>query len=364
MGHYWAGLYFQRTTFADAGDDWYTGASAADPFGSYADGYHFTDHNYLGQRALFGELSYTAWDRLTFTAGARRSGYDKSITSFATGPLNGGTSLATVGMSEKKSTFKGDISYSLSEGAMVYAELSQGFRFGMPLPSYPASCGNGTGHVTGTDEPISGGFLKSDSLNNYELGGKFSVADSRVQINAALFRIDWKDLPTLLLLPTCGFAVYENAGQARSQGIEVESRFMLLKNLVLDFNGSLQHAYLVGNNPGIGSDGARLPGAPDHQYRVGLEYDFTALQRPAYVHAEYVRLGGFFTDIQRLGSEVGDYGQLNLKAGVTLRALDVAIFGNNLTNAADLSWYDSNFEDGRATRLRPRTIGLELRYHF
>ena len=77
-----------------------------------------------------------------------------------------------------------------------------------------------------------------------------------------------------------------------------------------------------------------------------------------------MRLGGFYTDIQKLGPVVGDYGQLNMKAGVTWRDLDVAVFGNNLTNAANLSWYDSNFENGRATRLRPRTLGLNVRYRF
>ena len=361
---YVGGLYYQRITFADAGDDWYEGASAENPYGGFADAYRFTDNVYLSQKAAFGELSYTLLNKLTFTAGLRRSEYGKTITSFATGPLNDGTSLTTVGMTEKKSAAKGSISYSIRAGAMIYGEFSQGFRFGMPLTPYPASCNDGTGHVAGTDVPISGGFLKSDSLNNYELGGKFTLADSRVQINTALYRIDWKNLPTLFILPTCNFAVYENAGQARSEGIEMESRIAVLKGLVLNLNGSLQHAYLTGNNPGIGPEGARLPGSPKYQYSAGLEYAFTAFHLPAYLHGEYVRLGGFYTDIQRLGPQVGDYGELNVKAGITWRDADVAIFGNNLTNAANLTWYDTNFENGRATRLRPRTVGLELRYHF
>jgi hypothetical protein len=77
-----------------------------------------------------------------------------------------------------------------------------------------------------------------------------------------------------------------------------------------------------------------------------------------------MRLGGFYSNIQRLGPEVGDYGQLNLKTGLTFRQLEVAVYGNNLTNAANLSWYDAEFENGRADRLRPRTIGVDLRYGF
>jgi hypothetical protein len=52
------------------------------------------------------------------------------------------------------------------------------------------------------------------------------------------------------------------------------------------------------------------------------------------------------------------------RCGLTFRQLEVAVYGNNLTNAANLSWYDAEFENGRADRLRPRTIGVDLRYSF
>jgi outer membrane receptor protein involved in Fe transport len=360
---YVAGLYYQRTTFADAGHDWYSGAPADNPFGGGALLYEFTDDTFLRQKAVFGELSYTLFDRLTLTGGMRRSDYDKSITTYSSGTLAGNTSSTTMGMSEKKSIFKGNISYRIRENSMVYAEFSQGFRFGMPISPYPATCDDGTGHVAGTDQPIEGGFLKSDSLNNYELGGKFTLAENRIQLNTALYRIDWKNLP-VSILPACNFPVFANAGHARSRGIEVQSQIAVMKGLLFQLNGSLQKAYLVGDNPGIGSDGDRLPGSPEHQYSVGLQYAFQAFELPGYVHTDYTRLGGFYSNVQRLGPLVGDYGQLNLKAGITWRQIDFAVFGDNLTNAANVSWYDAEFENGRADRLRPRTLGLDLRYRF
>jgi outer membrane receptor protein involved in Fe transport len=360
---YVAGLYFQRTSYSDAGQDFYGGNAAVNPFGTDATLYVFTDDTDLRQRAAFGELTYDILKNLSVTAGGRRSDYQKTTTSYSSGPLAGGTTLTTVGMDEKKTTSKANISYKPVEGATVYAEFSQGFRFGKPITPYPVSCDDGTGHVEGTDVPINGGFLKSDSLNNYELGGKFLLADKRVSVDAALYRIDWKNLP-VLIIPACKFPVYENAGKARSQGIEIQSQIAVLTNLLVDLGASVQRAHLVGNNPGVGSDGDRLPGSPNHQYSVGVTYRFNAFQLPGYVRADYMRLGGFYSNIQRLGPEVGDYGQLNMKAGLTFRQLEVSVYGNNLTNAANLSWYDAEFENGRADRLRPRTIGVDLRYGF
>jgi outer membrane receptor protein involved in Fe transport len=359
-----AGLYYEHLTFADNGMDLYGGDPADNPYGPTASNlYEFSDLTHLRQRAAFGEVAYTVAKGLTLTLGARRSDYDKDTTNSSSGFFAGAASSNTVGMTESKTTYKANLAYKPNDTAMVYADFSQGFRFGKPVNPYPSTCDDGTGHVLGTDIPISGGFLKSDSLNNYELGGKFTLLDKKLTLNVAVYQIDWSNLP-VTFVSECKFPVVENAGKARSRGFEAQAELALTKGLRVDFDGSMQKARLVGNNPGIGNDGDRLPGSPEYQFSLALQYSFNVAAFPAYVRGEYVRLGGFYTTILQTTPEVGGYGQLNAKVAMTFGRLEASIFGSNLTNAANLAWFDAEFLNGRADRLRPRTVGVHLKYQF
>ena len=306
---YLLGLYYQHLKFLDGGNDYYAGAAADNPYDS-TDIYNFTDLTHLEQKAIFGELAYTLGDRTTITLGARNSDYKKEITSFSAGALAGGESTTTVSGSQNKPTFKANISYKAIGQMMLYGEFAQGFRFGKPVAPYPASCNNGNGYVAGTDIPINGGFLKSDSVNSFELGEKAEFLDKRFTLNSDVYYIKWTNLP-MTVIASCEFPINESAGKAQSKGVELEAKFLIVDGLRVDFSGSLLKAQLVGDNPGIGADGARLPGSPEHQYSLGLQYAFSLANLPGYVHAEYARLGGFHTNVQNLGPVVGDYGQLN-----------------------------------------------------
>jgi iron complex outermembrane receptor protein len=200
-------------------------------------------------------------------------------------------------------------------------------------------------------------------VNSFELGEKAEFLDKRFTINADMYYIKWTNLP-ISVIAACKFPIDESAGKAQSKGVEFESKFLIVDGLRVDFSGSLLKAQLVGDNPGIGADGTRLPGSPEHQYSLGLQYAFSLANNPGYVRTEYTRLGGFHTYVQSLGPIVGDYVQLNARVGLTFGQVDVGLFGTNLTNSAALAWYDAEFENGRADRLRPRTIGGDLKYRF
>jgi outer membrane receptor protein involved in Fe transport len=356
------GLYYQRLKFFDGGNDYYTGAAADNPYAS-ADLYSFTDLTHLEQKAIFGEVAYTIGNRTTITLGARDSDYSKRTIDYSAGALAGAASTTEVNGSQNKPTFKANISYKASDQVMVYGEFAQGFRFGKPVAPYPSICNDGTGHVVGTDVPINGGFLKSDSVNSFELGEKAELLDKRLTVNSDVYYIQWKNLP-ISVIASCQFPIDESAGKAQSKGVEFEAKLLIVEGLRVDFSGSLLKAQLVGDNPGIGAGGARLPGSPEHQYSVGLQYAFALMNLPGYLRTDYVRLGSFHTDVQNLGPEVGDYGQLNARLGLTVGQIDIGLFGTNLTNSAALAWYDAEFENGRADRLRPRTMGADLKFRF
>ena len=63
----------------------------------------------------------------------------------------------------------------------------------------------------------------------------------------------------------------------------------------------------------------------------------------------------------------GGYSLLNLKVGVEINDINLDLFVKNLTNEDDFTWVDNSFNqfgDSRAYRLKPRTMGLNVSYHF
>jgi len=54
-----------------------------------------------------------------------------------------------------------------------------------------------------------------------------------------------------------------------------------------------------------------------------------------------------------------------MSAGVTLNQFEVELYAKNLTNEDALVLVDASaYNDSRAWRLRPRTLGLNVRYQF
>jgi outer membrane receptor protein involved in Fe transport len=53
--------------------------------------------------------------------------------------------------------------------------------------------------------------------------------------------------------------------------------------------------------------------------------------------------------------------------GVAINDINLDLFVKNLTNEDDFTWVENffnKFGDGRAYRLKPRTIGLNVSYRF
>ena len=63
--------------------------------------------------------------------------------------------------------------------------------------------------------------------------------------------------------------------------------------------------------------GDRLPGSPRYNASLGIEYNFSLADYDVYVRSDYAYVGGFYSNLQECGTEIGDYGKLNVKAGMS-----------------------------------------------
>ncbi len=114
-----------------------------------------------------------------------------------------------------------------------------------------------------TAQVIREGAVANETAWNYELGARWQPADS-LQTTASLFRIDYDDQ----IQYNKAQSLYENLGETRQQGIELEGRWQATKELALGLGYTfLDTEQLTGANRG-----KALPNAPRHHVSADAVY--------------------------------------------------------------------------------------------
>ena len=166
--------------------------------------------------------------------------------------------------------------------------------------------------------------------------------------------------------------VWDNAGKARSQGIELDASAQLSNTFTLRGGYSYTDAQITESVEDIGVyDGNQLPGSPRTQWNISLDYatSFAAADVDASIGLN--RVGDVYT---ALNSESSSYQRLdsfttaNARIGVTLSNWRVGAFVNNIENTRGITGKRSNYWHGDQGQFeyvtRPRTIGLSATYQY
>ena len=330
---------------------------------------HVQIWRYQKQTAAFGELTYDFTDRWSATVGGRYFEYDKGETALreggAYGVELGAGELTQVRTQDSGTSYKASLNYKPTQDLLFYASWAEGFRLGRATPGLaPAVCDiDGDGIVDGTNTTIEATkTVDSDFLDNYEVGAKVMLFDRRMAVDFSAFRIEWDGLPIRAIAPGCNLAYVGNVGSATSSGFEVQSTIYLAEGLRLDVGAGFTRAELAEDAPGLSAiKGARLPGSPRRSANLGLQYDFDLVGTDAFVRMDSMYAGSFYGNLQETAaSKAGGYYKVDFRTGVRLERTSVELFVRNLTNREDYTWRDAT----RAHRLRPRTVGIQVGYHF
>ncbi len=213
---------------------------------------------------------------------------------------------------------------SLDE-AMVYATYSQGFHSGgvtagaidydlgpmggfynpgssgnPPCPAYAMNTGNCQGS-RGREVTVDSGYGTADpqtfapeKVVNYELGVKASALDSRLQMSAAAFYMNYTDMQVTAVGNRFGVPIpyIENVGKAVIKGFELEAVALPTPQWRVVFNGSYTDADIkewMSKQLRLNSDGTiaanpvtyfldrsdeRMPRVPRWQFFTSTEYNF------------------------------------------------------------------------------------------
>ncbi len=292
----WAvGLYYQDQDVGSTQDSFLRGFKrwwdaelpfATDAVSGDQDFIYRRDDNFK-EKAIYGELTWHATSRLSFTAGLRY--FDNSATNHTLIDIPLYTALsqptdARFKSSESDTLFKANAAYSLGDDDLLYATFSQGFRRGgsnaVPLTGFFA-------------ESALWQIYKADTVDNFEVGIKGTVAGLRYDVS--LFQLDWKDPQLSTATPNWGFYVTSNGDKAKTRGLEASLSGKLAEHVGFGLGYTYVDATLAADFRSpfgtlIEVDGAALPGAPKQIVNASVDFSSKLNSRFGLV----TRFGGYY----------------------------------------------------------------------
>jgi iron complex outermembrane receptor protein len=360
-------------------------ASPAVPDGSY-----FISWNpyTVKQTALFADGSYKITDQWKLSAGVRWYTYKSQQDEFSWG-LDGpnltppATSLVTTA-SDRGFNPRVDLSYAPTQDLTTYATVSKGFRPGganQILP--PGLCGNS-------------GTLKfgPDSAWNYEIGEKAKLFDNWLTINSDIYYIKWTGVQQVITLP-CGYQYYNNAGDGRSFGPELEINAKLTNELTASLSAAYTDAKITHPNASYTAflsstatahfpDGATAPcpttggGCTAPIMNVVKDTASLSLAYVTTVMSDYKLtarvadsfIGPSYDVAYYFGYKLPSYNLANARVGLGRDSWSADLFVDNLTNkVALMTANNTSFQFNipqvvRYTTNQPRTVGVQVNYKF
>ena len=162
----------------------------------------FDSPSRYSEMSAFGDITFRLPWRSNFTAGLRLAHDHQDGSSADSGTIiptsNNGESA-----SENVHTYNFSLQHHFASDSVAYARVASGFRPGGPNTPFPG--------VPPKVDP--------DTLVNYELGLKSTLADRRLQLDVAAFAIRWSDIQVQATTPG-GVQFETNGGSAKSDGVE------------------------------------------------------------------------------------------------------------------------------------------------
>ena len=257
-----------------------------------------------------------------------------------------------------------NLSYKPAPGTLAYFNAAKGFRSGVfnsrstQVAGFPAA-------------------VEPDHVWSYEVGGKLALLGNTLFVEAAIYRLDWKDIQLNFNAP--GFAppppqVIANVGDIRGNGIDYSLTWAPLKGLRLtatgnynetEFSRIVNPAAFNNTNIFVGNQLATVPKQTHSlsaNYLHPLSYKYTLAFNSSYT---YIGKQGDPSSVGAgAGTRPAPLGKaqklLGLRVGVYAEHWSAYLVGTNLLNH-DQPFYISG---SGYQRNYPRTVGLELRYEL
>jgi len=281
------------------------------------------------------------------------------------------------------------LDYQINDATMVFGSYSKGanpssFNTGLLVQSAFVQEKAAEAGITLTLDP--------EEVDNYELGLKGSAMGGAMNYALAAYYAQWRKqiIRSNIVVVEPGattatsFSGVSNAGSVDLYGLELETSWMLSRNLRLNASGaytgseikSFQNAALTALTSMTDFSGKEQPGISKYSGNLGLQYTNTfAKEYDYFVRGDYVYKSGQWLN-QANFVKTGDVNRVNLRAGVTIGNFDIQAYVNNLfdddtyTSGYDYYAFDASFayfglNSGVVLGLpQPRTFGVQVKWSF
>jgi iron complex outermembrane receptor protein len=310
--------------------------------------------------AGFATIDYHLTPTVDVAAGARHSTNDQTSSSTSTG-LVPGSLMAEYSFSEGVTTYSGDARWYATPETMLYVRVATGW-----VP------GGATGLPPNSGLPLT--YSPSTTVN-YEAGIKSRSLENRFTVEVSIFDVEWRDIQVFGLSETTGFSFNENAGAARSDGVEWQFAYIPISRLTVGLNGAYTDARLTQATPSNvgGKVGDRLPTVPLWQISASARYErplFGSLS--GFGGVDWRFCGSHYGDFEPIGPRplAPSFDIVDLRAGINMNTWSVGLYVKNIGNEIPIYYLrNDNLAQGgfgiqQASIGTPRTIGLELTANF
>jgi outer membrane receptor protein involved in Fe transport len=317
------------------------------------------DYTRSRANAVFGEGTYS-FGKFDLTAGLRY--YDEKLGGFET---NSGVVTPDEGDTYKSLNPRFSLAWHPNDRATIYASAAKGFRAGQLQPTTSIILGQ----QFGIDLPAA---LGQDSIWTYELGAKADFAGRLATVEGAVFFSKWKDVTVRIPIATTGFNGLINSNGTVTKGAEFSLVLRPTRGLTLNASGAYVDATFDGAVAGTGiTDGSpvdevsKFTANASIDYRTDISSTVTGSARIGWQHNSSRSFESF------PGYLPGDrIDRVDARVGIEFDFLTVALFAENLTNENGATSFRTvqpiapGIDDITASRLRPRTIGIEANIKF
>ena len=329
------------------------------------------------QLAAFANLDYKITPDLTLTL-AGRYGKDEIDYEIVERDPSFGTSAPSFNegrLKEKPFTPKVALSWQRTDDQLYYAAASKGFRAGGVNSTLPRECSADLASLGFTSTPRT---YEADSTWNYEVGNKSRLLGGRLAVDSSAFFVRWNNIQQAVRLG-CFYSVVLNSGQAESKGFDMNVSYRATSDLSI--GGSVgytdaKYTHTVVSAGGVIAQDGQTLGSTPWSLEFWLDYKFTALGLPAYIRIQdnYKSRNDGLYGQQIAASAQYDanflpddaYNHLDLRLGMKIKSLDVALFAQNALNDHPKFITQSlpASPEVLQTSLRPRYVGIEAIFRY
>ena len=260
--------------------------------------------------------------------------------------------------------FKATLGWRPAPAQLYYVTFSEGFRPGLLNRPGGAPSADGSGFVVPN-------VLGTDEVVNFEVGMKADFGNA-FRLNAALFRIDIKNLQTTIFdTSIVNLFFSDNAADAEVSGLEADFTWLpswadglTIAGAVSFLNTEITRKITPTNDVRVGDELAFAPGSQGN-LRARYEWRLQANGWTAHIMPMISWSADSYSDIITINRDlVEGWTMLGVTAGVASDRWAVTFYGNNLTDERAEVSRSFVFDRQNVTYAQPRTFGLRASVNF